>query len=189
MSCHSIYPRAERDHPSTVISVNFEHMAPCSSVSTVDFEHVFIFWVWSFNISIVFRLRWIQVPFIYRKDFYEVKHLHEVACKAPCLFFFRNLFKISKLECVNSPLFRTPSINYSGVIFQGKISFGVKSPGVNCPEGSFMGVTCPWGNCPWGKLFRGNYPEGKSLKGNFPGGNFIGGSCPVSSCPGGNTQG
>ena len=38
-------PRVEQnqDHPSTVISVNFEHMAPCSSVSTVYFEHVFIF--------------------------------------------------------------------------------------------------------------------------------------------------
>ena len=184
-----MYTRAERDHPSTVVSVNFEHMAPCSSVSSVVFEHVFIFWVWSCNISIVFRLRWFQIPFIYRKDFYEVKHLHEVACKALCLIFFRNLFKISKLECVNSPFFRTPSINYSGVIFQGKIPFGVKSPGVNCPEGSFMGVTCPWGNCPWGKLFRGNYPEGKSPKDSFLGGNFIGGSCPVSSCPGRNTQG
>ena len=40
---HSIYTRAERDHPSTIVSVNFEHMAPCSSVSTVDFEHIFIF--------------------------------------------------------------------------------------------------------------------------------------------------
>ena len=102
---HSIYTRAERDHPCTIVSVNFEHMAPCSSVSTVDFEHIFIFWVWSFNISIVFRLRWIQVPFIYRKDFYEVKHLHEVPYTAPCLIFFRNLFKLSKLECVNSPFF------------------------------------------------------------------------------------
>ena len=147
VSWHSIYTRAERDHPSTVVSVNFEHMAPCSSVSTVDFEHVFIFWVWSFNISIVFRLRWIQVPFIYRKDFYEVKHLHEVAYTAPCLIFFRNLFKISKLECVNSPFFRTPSINYSVVIFQDKIPLGVKSPGVNCPGGIFMGITCPGGNC------------------------------------------
>ena len=113
------------------------------------------------------------------KDFYEVKHLHEVAYTAPCLIFFRNLFKISKLECVNSPFFRTPSINYSEVIFQGKIPlslvlrgisqgeggsgscqglvvqrgiiqekmFRVKSPGGNCPRGSFMGVNCP--GCNW----------------------------------------
>ena len=120
MSWCSIYSRVERDHRSTMVIVNFENMTPCSSVSTVDFEHVFIFWVWSFNISIVFRLRWIQVPFIYRKDFYKVKYLHEVACIAPCLIFFRNLFKISRLEC--SPFFRTPSVNYSGVIIQGKIS-------------------------------------------------------------------
>ena len=105
VSWHSIYTREEWDHPFTVVSVKFEHMAPCSSVSTVDFEHIFIFWVWSFNISIVFRLRWIQVSFMYRKNFYEVKHLHEVACAAPCLTFFRNLFKISKLECVNSPFY------------------------------------------------------------------------------------
>ena len=164
-------------------------MAPCSSVSTVDFEHVFIFWVSSFNISIVFRLRWIQVPFIYRKDFHEVKHLHEVTCTALCLIFFRNLFKISKLEFVNSHFFRTPSINYSGVIFQGKFSFGVKSPGVNCPRGKFMGVTCPGGNCPWGKLFRSNYPESKSPKGNLLEGTFIGESCPEGSCPRGNIQG
>ena len=36
------YVRAERDHPSTVVSVNFEHKAPCSSASTVDFEQLFI---------------------------------------------------------------------------------------------------------------------------------------------------
>ena len=40
---HSICTRAEQDHPSTVVSVNFEHMPPRSSVFTVDFEHVFIF--------------------------------------------------------------------------------------------------------------------------------------------------
>ena len=34
VSWRSIYTRAERDHPSTVVSVNFEHMVPCSSVST-----------------------------------------------------------------------------------------------------------------------------------------------------------
>ena len=135
MSWHSIYTRVQRnqDHPSPVISVSFEHMAPCSSVSTVDFEHVFIFWVSSFNISIVFKLRWIQVPFIYRMNFFEVKHLQKITCTAPCLIFFRNLFKISKLKCVNRPFFRTSSINYSVVIFQDKIPLGVKSPGVNCP--------------------------------------------------------
>ena len=115
---------------------------------------------------------------------------------SPCLIFFRNLFKISKLECVNTPFFWTPSTNYPGVIFQGKISLlivlggilgqlsrvvivqgwiiqgkmlGVKRPGGNCPGWSFMGVT--W---PGGKLFRGNHSEGKSPEGNFLGENFIG---------------
>ena len=45
VSWHSIYTRVERDHRSTMVIVNFENMTPCSSVSTVDFEHVFIFWV------------------------------------------------------------------------------------------------------------------------------------------------
>ena len=45
LSWCSIYTRAELGHPSTVVSVNFEHMGPCSSVSTIGFEHVFVFWV------------------------------------------------------------------------------------------------------------------------------------------------
>ena len=45
VSWHSIYTRVERDHRSTIVIVSFENMTPCSSVSTVDFEHVFIFWV------------------------------------------------------------------------------------------------------------------------------------------------
>ena len=45
VSWHSIYTRTERDHPSAVVSVNFEHMAPCSNVSIADFEYVFNFWV------------------------------------------------------------------------------------------------------------------------------------------------
>ena len=45
VSRHSIYIRVERDYPSTVVSVNFKHMAPCYSISNIDFEHVFIFWV------------------------------------------------------------------------------------------------------------------------------------------------
>ena len=39
----SIYTRAELGHPSNIVSVNFEHMGPCSSVSTIDFEHAFVF--------------------------------------------------------------------------------------------------------------------------------------------------
>ena len=73
-----------------------------SSVSTVGFEHVFVFWVWSFNISITFTIRWIQDLFIYRRDFLKVKYLREVACTAPWLFIFQNLFKISKPKCVKS---------------------------------------------------------------------------------------
>ena len=34
----------------------------------------------------------IQVPFIYRKDFLEVKYLHEVAYTGPCLLFFFQIF-------------------------------------------------------------------------------------------------
>ena len=86
VSWQSIYTWLERDHRSTIVNVNFEHMTPC--VSTVDFGHVFIFWVWCFNNSIVFRLRWIQISFIYGKDFLRVKYLHEVACISPWLIFF-----------------------------------------------------------------------------------------------------
>ena len=61
--------------------------------------------------------------------------------------------------------------SYPGCIVQrgiihGKM-FGVKSPGGNCPGGSFMGVTCLGGNCPGRKLFRGNYLEGKSPEDSF----------------------
>ena len=45
MPWHSIDTQAERDHHSSIIIVKFEHVAPCSSVSTVDFGHIFIFWV------------------------------------------------------------------------------------------------------------------------------------------------
>ena len=99
MSLHSIYAQAERDHRSTVVMVNFEQIAPCSSVSTVDFENKFISWVWSFNISIIFRLRRIQAVFIYRNNFLDVIYLHEVACAA--LVFI----KISKLEWVKTTFF------------------------------------------------------------------------------------
>ena len=54
------------------------------------------------------------VQFIYRKDFHEVKYFHEIF-----------LFKISKLEWVNSASFFfvwATSINYSGVIVQEKKS-------------------------------------------------------------------
>ena len=120
VSWHSIYTQAERDYCSTIFIVNFEQMTPCSSVFTVDFEHVFIFWVWSFNISIIFRLRWIQVPFIYRKDFLEVKYLHEVAYTVPCLFFISIFFQNFKTGVCKHYFFRTPFINYLGLIFQGK---------------------------------------------------------------------
>ena len=75
------------------------------------------------------------------KDFYEVKHLHEVAYTAPCLIFFRNLFQICQgLELV-----------VQGGFVQGKI-FRVKSPEGNCPGGSFMGINSP------GVIFQeGNY--------------------------------
>ena len=43
MLWHSIYTGAKRCHRSTVFNVNFEHITPSSSVSTVDFEYVFIF--------------------------------------------------------------------------------------------------------------------------------------------------
>ena len=104
VSWYSIYIQAERDYCSSVVIVNFEQITPCSSVSTVDFEHVFNFWVLPFNISTTFKLRWVQVPFIYRKDFLEITYT------APCFFFFFFFFfefflKTSKLECVNITFF------------------------------------------------------------------------------------
>ena len=98
---HSMYTGPERHHCPTVVIVNFEHITLCSSVSTVVFGHAFIFWVWSFYMSIVFRLRWIKGSFIYRKDFHKVKYLYEVEYSPPRLV-FRNLFEISKLEWVKS---------------------------------------------------------------------------------------
>ena len=79
---HFIYTVAERRHRSIVVIVNFEQILP-SSVSIVDFEHAFIFRFWSFYISIVFTLRSIQVLSTYRKNFYEIKCFHEVACALP----------------------------------------------------------------------------------------------------------
>ena len=43
--------------------------------------------------------------------------------------------------------------------------FGVKSPGGNCPGGSFMGVTCLGGNYPEGK----SCPEGLVVQGEYAG--------------------
>ena len=125
---------------------------------------------------------------------------------SPLLNFFQNLFKISKLEYVNSPFFLTPSINYWGIIFQGKIAgrnFGGSYPGCSCSGRNYSGKNVrgqtyrgnsleglSWElivqgcNCPWEKLFSGNYPEGKSPEGNFLGRNFIGGSYPLVSCQG-----
>ena len=80
---YSIYTVAERSHRSTVVIVNFERILLSSTVSAVDCEHVFIFWFWSFYISIVFRLRSNQVPFTYRKNFHEVKYFREVSCTVP----------------------------------------------------------------------------------------------------------
>ena len=42
---HSIYTRAERRHRSTVVIDDFDNITPPSCVSTVEVEHVFIFWV------------------------------------------------------------------------------------------------------------------------------------------------
>ena len=129
---------------STVVIVNFEQMAPCSGVSTVVFEHVFIFWVWSFNISIIFWLRWIQAPFINRKDFLEGKYLHEVAYTIPCVlllfFFFQFFFQNFQTEACKHYFIRTSFINYSGVIFQGKpiVTFS----GKNFIGAQFSGDSC-----------------------------------------------
>ena len=111
--------------------VNFEQKSPCSSVSTVDFENKFIFWVWSFNISIIFRLRRIQAVFIYRNNFLEVKYLHEVACAA--LVFF----KISKLEWVKTT-FSNTIYKLFRVTFQDKSSLSLVRVGIS------------WGSLVWG---------------------------------------
>ena len=58
-----MYTGGEWCHRSAVVIFNFEHTTPSSSVSTVEFEHVFIFWIWSFYISIVLRLTLIRLGF------------------------------------------------------------------------------------------------------------------------------
>ena len=40
-----MYTGGEWCHRSVVVIINFEHTTPSSSVSTVEFEHVFIFWI------------------------------------------------------------------------------------------------------------------------------------------------
>ena len=35
----------KRRYRSTVVIANFEHIALSSSVSTVDFQYVFVFWI------------------------------------------------------------------------------------------------------------------------------------------------
>ena len=144
MSWHSIYAQAERDHRSTVIVVNFVQKSPCSSVSTVDFENKFIFWVWPFNISIIFRLRRIQAVFIYRNNFLEVKYLHEVACAA--LVFF----KISKLEWVKTTFSNTIYILFR-VTFQDKSSLSLVRVGIS------------WGHLSGGSFSGRNY-SGKNVR-------------------------
>ena len=98
-------------------------------------------------------------------DFYEVKHLQEVVYTAPCLVFFGNLFKISKLECVNSPFFRMPSISYSGVIFQGKISLSLVPRRISWGEGAGRGASCQGlnvqGGIILGKMLGGQKCRGK----------------------------
>ena len=73
-----------------------------------------------FYISIVFRLGWIQVPVIYyRKDFYEVKHFHKVACTAPCLIFSKIIRNFETAVCKQC-FYWTLSMIYSGAIAQWK---------------------------------------------------------------------
>ena len=163
-----LHPSKRRSSLHCVI-LNFEHITSSSSVSIVDFECLFIFWVWS-NISIVFRLRWIQVSFTYRMDFHEVKYSREVVCTIPCLIFFWNLFKTSKLKCVNS-IFWTPSINYAELFLQGRSPLSLVQGGQlwgggwsSCPrlvvQGGIIHRKMSWGQrsreqLPWGKFRRG----------------------------------
>ena len=138
MLSYSIYTVAERSHRSTVVIVNFEHILLSSSVSAVDCEHVFIFWFWSFYILIVFRLRSNQVPFIYRKNFYEVKYFREVSCTVP-----RKMSgEKSRGNCAggNSWAGNCPGGNYSEVTVQGYFSWG------NFIGDNFPGHSWPGGN-------------------------------------------
>ena len=59
-----MYTGGEWCHRSTVVIINLEHTKPSPSASTVEFEHVFIFCVWLFYISIVFRLTLISLGFL-----------------------------------------------------------------------------------------------------------------------------
>ena len=112
------------------------------------------------------------------KDFYEVKDLHEVAYATPYLIFFRNLFKISKLECVNSPFFRTPSINYSRVIFQGKIPLSLVPRGISWGRGGEGGGSCQ------GLVVQGGIIQEKMFRVKSPGGNCPRGGVMGVNCPG-----
>ena len=95
---------------------------------------------------------------------------------SPSLNFFRNLFRISKLECLNSAFFRTPSINNSGVIVHGKSPWalfleefhGVVFQGGNYSGKNVRGLKSKE-QLPWGDFMRSNFLGSNSPEENYSG--------------------
>ena len=111
-------------------------------------------------------------------DFLEVKCLHEVVCTTHCLIFFRNLFKISKTECVSSTFF-----NDVYKLFKGN-SPGQKSIVIYFGKNIMGGwVQLSSGSCSW-RNYSKKSARGQKSRGQLPWEEFHWGKCPGGiSCP------
>ena len=97
--CFGTLSTPERNGVIAVSIVNFEQTKISSSVSTVDFEHVFFEGALTFCIPVLSRLWWIQVPFIQRKDFHNVKYSYNVAYTLPQIFFSKFILHLQTGAC------------------------------------------------------------------------------------------
>ena len=125
--CFGTLSTPERNCVIAVSIVNFKQTKNSSSVSTVDFWTCIFFFgggVLTFCIPVLSRLWWIQVHFIQRKDFHNVKYFYKVAYTLPRVFFPKFILHLQTGEC-KQYFCRTSFINYSGAIFQGKSPWAV----------------------------------------------------------------
>ena len=170
--CFGTLSTPERNGVIAVSIVNFEQTKISSSVSTVDFEHVFFEGVLTFCIPVLSRLWWIQVPFIQRKDFHNVKYSYNVAHTLPQIFFSKFILHLQTGHVSSAFVER----HLSFIICLGQKSVG------SCPRSNFLGVVVQ------GVIFRKNCPCSKSSGGQLPWENFMGDNYTGANCSGRNIQ-
>ena len=85
-----IYTRVEQSHRSSFVIVNFEHITPSSSVSTVDLEHIFFSGSDLFTFQSFLDQDESKFHVFCRKNFIEVEHCHEVVYAAPRFIIFES---------------------------------------------------------------------------------------------------